>query len=112
VLIDFWATWCGPCIQELPNVVAAYQQFHEQGFEVLGISLDRERERLDQFLARQNMPWPQIHDTPEAGAIANKYGVESIPATFLLGRDGKIARVGLRGEDLHDAVQLLLERKQ
>lgn len=111
VLIDFWATWCGPCLQELPNVEDAYSRFHDQGFEIVGVSLDHDRARLQQFLTQSDLPWPQIYDADHEQALAKAYGVESIPATFLISRDGKISRIGLRGEDLIAAVRMLVERK-
>jgi peroxiredoxin len=108
VLVDFWATWCPPCVEELPNVVAAYREFRDRGFEVVGISLDRDRAALDAFLASHATGWRQHHDA--SGEIAERYAVQSIPATFLIGRDGKIARTNLRGEALHKAVARLLAK--
>ena len=62
VLIDFWATWCGPCTAEVPNLVSVYQKYHEKGFEILGISLDRSRSQLVSFLEDHKMNWPQYYD--------------------------------------------------
>ena len=111
--MDFWATWCGPCVAELPNVLAAYTKFHDQGFEILGISLDRENDRpkLEKFIQDKNMPWRQIYDGKfwEA-ANAKSYGVQSIPFTLIIGKDGKIAAVGARGEALAPAIEAALKQ--
>jgi len=109
VLLDFWASWCAPCVEELPNVVAVHEEFKDRGFEVLGVSLDRERERLDGFLKEHPMPWRQVFDL--GGALAQLYEVDSIPSTWLIGRDGKIARRNLRGEALRAAVARLVATK-
>lgn len=105
VLIDFWATWCPPCRAELPNVINAYQQHHNQGFEVIGVSLDESREKLKDFIAAQKMTWPQYFDGQGWGnKLASKYGIQSIPATILLDGEGKIIGRNLRGEELEQAV--------
>lgn len=101
VLVDFWATWCRPCVDELPNVIAAYQAHHADGFEIIGISLDQNAEKLAAFTKQREMPWPQYFDgLGWKNKLAQAYGIRSIPATFLLDRDGKIIAKGLRGEAL------------
>lgn len=102
VLLDFWATWCGPCIQELPHVKEAYEKFNKKGFEIVGISLDQQREKLESFVKDKEMGWPQIifADAKEMGwqnPVARQYGIESIPAMFLIGKDGKVVKAKLRG---------------
>jgi peroxiredoxin len=107
VLLDFWATWCAPCIAELPNMEQAYKKHHEAGFEIVSISVDSAKQPLTNFLEKRSLPWihalngdaPRIESSPAA-----QYAVTSIPYTVLIGRDGKIAAVNLRGPALEDAV--------
>jgi peroxiredoxin len=112
VLIDFWATWCPPCVAELPNVQKAYETHHKDGFEIIGISLDQDEKKLKSFIKEKNMPWPQYFDGKGWGSkLAGKYGVTSIPATFLLDREGKIIGTDLRGPDLETALTKALAKK-
>ena len=105
VLIDFWATWCPPCRAEIPNVVATYKKYHDQGFDIIGVSLDQEREKLLSYTKQNEMTWPQFFDGQGWGnKLAVKYGIESIPATFLLDGNGVIIAKDLRGEALAPAV--------
>ena len=105
VLIDFWATWCGPCRAELPNVIATYKKYHNQGFEIIGISLDQDQAKLIGFTKDMNMTWPQYFDDQGwQNKLAVKYGIESIPATYLLDGNGRIIGRDLRGDELTQAV--------
>jgi peroxiredoxin len=112
VLIDFWATWCPPCRIELPNILATYKKYHDQGFEVIGISLDANRQQLDKFLKDQKLPWPQYNDGKFWDTkLVLKYGVSQVPTTFLLDRNGTIIARNSRGDDLEAAVAKIFAKK-
>ncbi|MBU6398851.1 MAG: TlpA family protein disulfide reductase [Verrucomicrobia bacterium] len=109
VLIDFWATWCGPCVGEFPNVLRTYQQLHPKGFEIIGISLDSDRQALANFIRERGVAWPQYFDGKRwTNSLAVKYGVMSIPASYLLDGQGRILAKDLRGEALPAAVEKAL----
>jgi peroxiredoxin len=111
VLVDFWATWCAPCIEELPHVKAAYDKYHDQGFEIIAISFDLQVGRLAAFIKEKQMPWPQVCDEKgPGGKLAQAYGIRGIPATFLLDREGKVAAKDLGGEELSKKVAELLAK--
>ncbi len=113
VLVDFWATWCGPCIDELPNVIATYKKHHAEGFEIVGVSLDREgdKDKLTAFLKKNDMTWPQFYDGKYwESKLAVQYGVHAIPAAYLLDTEGKIIGEELRGEALEKAVAGALKK--
>jgi len=116
VLLDFWATWCPPCRGEIPGIVAAYKAHHDEGFEVLGVSLDRAdaKQTLQDFVKSNNMPWRQIYDGKYWDAeVAKLYGVRSIPCPILVdGSTGKILeiRTPLRGVALEDSILKALKK--
>lgn len=110
VLLDFWASWCGPCRRENPNVVKMYKKYHDQGFDVLGVSLDRTKDKWLKAIEADGLEWNHVSDLKGwQNAVANEYGVRSIPSTFLLDREGKIVATNLRGPALEAKLKELFE---
>ena len=109
VMIDFWAAWCGPCRQENPNVVALYAKYKDKGFDIVGVSLDREKEAWIKAIADDQLVWNQVSELKYwQSEIAQKYGVSAIPCTFLLDKEGKIIAKNLRGENLAKKLEELM----
>lgn len=127
VLVDFWATWCGPCIREMPHVVKAYKKYKDRGFEVIAISLDQEPgqkkggpilepkpdgetvRKIRRSMKKLEMTWPCIYEGGQwATRLAKENGIRSIPATFLIDRDGKVRFTNLRGPRLGEKIAELL----
>jgi peroxiredoxin len=110
VLIDFWASWCGPCRKENPNVVKAYSQFHSKGFEVVGVSLDEEKKDWINAIAKDKLVWKQVSDLKGwESQTAKLYNVTAIPTNFLIDGTGKIIATNLRGDDLERKLTELLK---
>lgn len=108
VLVDFWATWCGPCIAALPELKAAYSKLNSKGFEIIGISLDRSKDSLQQFVKREQMTWPHYFDGLHwDNKISKKHGITSIPATWLVDKKGVLRQLNT-GASLEKAVEALL----
>lgn len=105
VLVDFWASWCGPCRQEMPNVVEAYKKYHAKGFDVVGVSFDNNKDKWAAAVKNLGMEWPQMSDLKGWGCAASTvYGVKSIPSNVLVDPQGKIVASDLRGEKLQQTL--------
>jgi len=99
VLVDFWATWCPPCRGEVPNVVAAYNKYHDKGFEIVGVSLDQNKDDLLSFTKENGMVWPQYFDGKGwDNDVSKSFGINSIPAMWLVGKDGKLLTTNARDD--------------
>ena len=109
VLIDFWASWCGPCRAAIPNVIKLYDKYKAKGFEVFGVSIDSKKTDWLKAIANDKIKYTQVMDKDGwNSAVAEKYGVYSIPGTFLLDKTGKVVAVDLDGEELENKVKALL----
>ncbi len=110
VLVDFWATWCGFCIQEFPHVQELYKAYKDRGFEVVGVSLDEDRAALAGFLKENKLPWIVVHDEEHNGnhPAQDEYGISGLPTVILIGKDGKVITFDARGEQLDEQLSKLL----
>ncbi|SEA65139.1 Peroxiredoxin [Arachidicoccus rhizosphaerae] len=110
VLVDFWASWCGPCRAENPNVVKAFNKYKDKNFTILGVSLDEDASKWKEAIDHDKLAWTQVSDLKGwKSEPAGKYGVRAIPANFLLDQDGKIIGHNLRGEDLEAKLAEILK---
>jgi thiol-disulfide isomerase/thioredoxin len=115
VLVDFWATWCGPCRAEVPNVKQNYEKYHDKGFDVLAISLDKNRAEVEQYMAQSGLPWQTLFDAHSDGngwehphEMAVKYGITGIPRAILVDQQGNVVSMNARGPRLAAELQKLL----
>lgn len=109
VLVDFWATWCGPCVMEMPRLVDIYQRYRERGFEIVGVSLDSNKDRLVAFAERAGMTWPQYFDgLGWDNAIGRRFGIRSIPTMWLVDKRGYLRYANARVVNLANTIEQLL----
>ena len=112
VLLDFWAVWCGPCIAEMPNLKRVYATYKDQGFDIIGVSLDTDEEELQNYLKENDIQWRQIFDNArDEDSLVQQYGIRGIPAPWLIDRDGTLISHKARGEDLERLVVDALKNK-
>ena len=108
VLVEFWATWCRPCLAELPNVEKNLAEYHDRGFDVIGVSLDENRQALETYLAEHPHPWPTLHDGDRLhNPVAIHYGLPGPSACILVDREGKVVSIDARGEKLGELLAKL-----
>jgi thiol-disulfide isomerase/thioredoxin len=111
VLVDFWATWCGPCVAEVPSLKKVYEAYHAKGFEIVGISLDDKKQDLLEFTKKKGMPWPQYFDGKHwNNDISFRFGINSVPTQWLVDKKGILRELNTRF-DLERLVEQLLQEK-
>jgi peroxiredoxin len=113
VLVDFWGTWCPPCVAEIPNIKAAYAKYHKRGFEVVGISADKDRETLEAFVRNHEIPWINLFEDDADGEhpVAKKYGIHVFPTPILVNREGIVVSTRAMGENLSKLLDKHLAEK-
>ena len=112
MLIDFWASWCGPCMREMPNVVKLYKECKGKNFEIVGVSLDQKRDAWLNAVEKNKMNWIQVSDLKACGTLPVKLcNISAIPYTILIDPEGKVIALELRGEELITKVKEVLNKK-
>lgn len=112
VLLDFWASWCGPCMSELPEVKRVYSRYHDKGFEIVGISLDDDLDKLRDCIKTNGITWPQYFDGKNwQNEISSRYGIHSIPAMWLIDKTGNVVSLDAR-EELDNKTKTLLDENK
>lgn len=107
VLLDFWATWCGPCIKEMPKLKKTYQEYKDQKFQIIGVSLDRSKQPLEDYIGKEELDW--IHYWDEDRSVRTEFGVQGIPTAFLIDGEGTIRKASVGGFDVETAVAELVK---
>ena len=110
VLVDFWATWCGPCVAEIPHLKRLYAAYHQRGFDIVGISLDRNPNALTAYLKQQEIPWVNLYEHGGGGShpVAKQYGISAIPTMFFVDKEGKVVSLRARGTELRNLLEQYL----
>lgn len=108
VLVDFWATWCGPCIAELPKLKEAYAKYHDKGFEIIGISLDEALDPLKEFIQENEINWVHLFDQDQTASLAEQFSITTIPSLFLVDKTGTVVALDPRGDALEVELKKLL----
>lgn len=113
VILEFWATWCGPCLPEIPHLKYLYEKYQDNGFTVVGISLDRDKETLVNFIDENEIQWPQVYvEDGWESDLPRKYNVTGIPNMYLLDADGKIIEKNIRGEEMVSTIDNLINESR